>query len=229
MYGDLPEYMEIYTLLDKLEDFISVIEQKASEYEYQNGSRSEDGEIAFVDETMAEISISVRNTMTELDEKYQIIDDGVIDPEQHEKAYLEDQKPKIIEKYEELSDEESKQLEDLREDYSDIEEVENKDGGSHVLVTYCGNEYYLDNAADEALKETPADVVEFVKERNEILEEREEKFVSWMKEKGFDHKNDRHASLPIHRFEYESDLGITFEVQVPYCAPRKDVIEIIQK
>jgi len=229
MYGDLPEYMEIYTLLEKLQDLAFVIDRKATEYASKESGSSETEETAFVGPVMAEIAETSGSLKDQLDNKYQIIDDGEIDPEQHEKAYLEDQKQKIVEKYEELSDEESEQLEDLREDYSDVEEVENKDGGTHVLVRYCGNEYYLDNAADEALKETPADVVEFVKERNEILEEREEKFVSWMEEKGFDHKDDRHASLPIHRFEYDSDLGITFEVQVPHCAPREDVIEIIQK
>jgi hypothetical protein len=46
-------------------------------------------------------------------------------------------------------------------------------------------------------------------------------------QKGFEHKESRHGSLPIHRFVYDSDFDdLSFEMQVPYCAPRKEVIEI---
>lgn len=213
-FCNVPGYLDAYNILGKVSELLFFAESRLSDHE----ERTE--ETGWIFEELAELQHRLSEFRDSLDDHYKILAEPGEEPPIG-KAQIETDRKAIVEKYDELADWEQEQLTQLREDYPKIEAVESKENGTHVLVTYDGSEYYLDNAADHVPEETPEEVVEFVRQRNELLGEREARFVQWMEEKGYEPDANRGGMLPFNRFTLHD-----WVIRVPYCVSDPDNIEV---
>jgi hypothetical protein len=218
-----PEFLMVLELLEEIEKLINLTTDIVHDYNDRKSSGSSPSDLFWLAESLGEVNHDkISKYQRKIEEQFNLHDHD-IPAEGWTKSKIKlDHGQQMVEKYEELREEEEEKIESLISEFETIEDFESK--RSEVkIVKQNGEEANVKLSPDLEVPPHSEEVSEFVAELTEIYSEREEKFKNFVDELGYEHRLTDN-NLGFHQFKYEN-----FVVEVPMCVSDAENIEIYDR
>lgn len=208
-----PDFLRVLELLGKIEQLMQLVDDIAVE----------DDDLVWLSEAMAELQHDrISKYQRNIEGQYNL-QDHEIPAEGFTKAKIRlEHGQQMIEKYEQLSDEEDERESELVDQFPTITGFRTR---GHEVEVELEDGDVAEVPIDPDLEAPPhrKDVAEFVSKLCDIYNERENKFIDFMEELGYEIRLTE-AELGFHQFTYEG-----FIVEVPMLLDDTDDIEIYER
>lgn len=222
-----PAYIQLDELLARINELIGIAADIATDYEIEKSSRDKPAEeLGWLGEALAELDFDkISKFRRRLREQYNLDADPENMPDDEEMTRFVIRKKhgkKMREKYKELGEWQQKQRAEKLKELEDISHITSK--GHEVKI------HFSDKRKDstyplniEGVEEIDKDVYDLIQRLNEIYKEREERFVAFAEELGYEHRLEN-TNLGFNQFKYKD-----FIVEVPMELSDQQDIDIMKK
>jgi len=224
-----PTYLKLDELLERINDLISVAEEIATDYDVEKSSEGEfSTELAWLSEGLGEVDHDkITQFRKKLTDQYNLDEDSdnMPDTEQMTKYVIRKKHgKKFKDKYQELGEWQEEKIADKLEEMEGISHITNQ--GTEVKIHFTNATHTITVPLSvDAVAEQGGDeeVIELVKFLTGLYSKREERFVNFAEELGYEHRFEN-TNLGFHQFNYED-----YVVEVPMTLPHWQDIDIMKK
>jgi len=224
-----PAYVQLDELLGKINDLIAVAEGIATNYDMRKSSGGEPStELAWLSEGLGEVDHDkISKFRRKLREQYNLDADPENMPNDEEMTkyvIMKKHGKKFKDKYEELGEWQQEKIAEKLGELEGISDITNKETEVKIHFTNATHTVTVPLSVDRVVEEEEdEEVIELVEFLTDLYKEREEKFVAFADELGYEHRLEN-TNLGFHQFNYEG-----FVVEVPMTLPHWQDIDIMKK
>lgn len=224
-----PAYIQLDQLLGKINELIAVAEGIATDYDIQKSSGGKPSEeLAWLSEGLGEVDHDkISKFRRKLRDQYNLDASPENMPDSDEMTRFVIKKKhgkKFKDKYEELGEWQHEKITEKLEELEGIQHYTSKEHEVKLHFTNATHDVTVPLDPDRVREEEDdEEVIEFVEFLNKIYKEREERFVNFAEELGYEHRLEN-TNLGFHQFKYKDYI-----VEVPMTLPHQQDIDIMKK